>query len=231
MPCASPRSTLGGAAARGGAARRRARVSPGAHTAPVPTVGKKPITLGSRVTIIPLGQEGEVIAITAGARCDDGLHQGAPTAGGPGAIGAGPRRGAGPAVFVAAAPPATVELELDLRGYRAAEIEALLDKYLEVRIATGCRSCASFMGRARERYARWCAISWRRTLRSPDTIGASESGWGRRSGAHSCVQPSAQEQRRCIIPARQSDLWGNCTFRYNTSLPGGNRPTRRATRN
>jgi DNA mismatch repair protein MutS2 len=34
-------------------------------------------------------------------------------------------------VVIAAAPPATVDLELDLRGYRAAEIEAMLDRYLE----------------------------------------------------------------------------------------------------
>ncbi|MFT4037412.1 MAG: endonuclease MutS2 [Thermomicrobiales bacterium] len=99
---------------------------------PAPTVGKKPITPGDRVTIIPLGQEGEVIAVNGGAA---DVMMGSIKVRQPlvalERLGRARVEATGPAVFVAAAPPSTVELELDLRGYRASEIEALLDKYLE----------------------------------------------------------------------------------------------------
>jgi DNA mismatch repair protein MutS2 len=105
---------------------RRERTA--ALTAPT---GRKPIAAGDRVKIIALDQEGEVIAV------DDGFADvmlGALKTRQP--VGALERLGRvreeearRPIVVPPSRGP--VNLELDLRGYRAAEIEAMLDDYLE----------------------------------------------------------------------------------------------------
>ncbi|MBW3632181.1 MAG: endonuclease MutS2 [Chloroflexi bacterium] len=97
--------------------------------APMPR--KKPIASGDRVRVVSLDQEGEVVAV------DDGMADvmlGALKTRQP--LGALERIGRvrdeearQPIVMPASSGP--VNLELDLRGYRAAEIEALLDEYLE----------------------------------------------------------------------------------------------------
>jgi DNA mismatch repair protein MutS2 len=98
---------------------------------PLPTLGRKPISAGDRVRVVPLDQEGEVIAVDGGMA---DVMLGAPKTRQP--TGSLERLGrardeqtARPIVMPAASGP--VNLELDLRGYRAAEIEAMLDEYLE----------------------------------------------------------------------------------------------------
>jgi DNA mismatch repair protein MutS2 len=98
---------------------------------PPPTSGRKPISTGDRVRVIPLDQEGEVIAVDGGMA---DVTLGALKTRQP--IGALERLGRArddqtsrPIVMPPASGP--VNLELDLRGYRAAEIEAMLDEYLE----------------------------------------------------------------------------------------------------
>ena len=96
-----------------------------------PAPGRKPISPGDRVRIIPLDQEGEVIAVDGGIA---DVTLGALKTRQP--VGSLERLGRAreveksrPIVMPAASGP--VNLELDLRGYRAAEIEAMLDEYLE----------------------------------------------------------------------------------------------------
>jgi len=98
---------------------------------PPPVSGRKPISSGDRVRVIPLDQEGEVIAVDGGMA---DVMLGALKTRQP--IGSLERLGRArdeqtstPIVMPAANGP--VNLELDLRGYRAAEIEAMLDEYLE----------------------------------------------------------------------------------------------------
>jgi DNA mismatch repair protein MutS2 len=93
--------------------------------------GRKPIAPRDRVRVIPLDQEGEVIAVDGGMA---DVMLGALKTRQP--IGSLERLGRArdeetprPIVMPAATGP--VNLELDLRGYRAAEIEAMLDEYLE----------------------------------------------------------------------------------------------------
>ncbi len=97
--------------------------------APVP--GKKPIARGDRVRVVPLDQEGEVVAVEDGTA---DVMLGALKTRQP--LGALERLGRvrneeerQPIVMPPSSGP--VDLELDLRGYRAAEIEPLLDEYLE----------------------------------------------------------------------------------------------------
>jgi DNA mismatch repair protein MutS2 len=98
---------------------------------PAAAPGRKPISAGDRVRVVPLDQEGEVIAVDGGMV---DVMLGALKTRQP--IGALERLGRArdeqtprPIVMPAASGP--VNLELDLRGYRAAEIEAMLDEYLE----------------------------------------------------------------------------------------------------
>jgi len=98
---------------------------------PVPTPGRKPISAGDRVRVVPLDQEGDVIAVDGGTA---DVMLGALKTRQP--VGALERLGRArdeqtsrPIVMPAASGP--VNLELDLRGYRVAEIEAMLDEYLE----------------------------------------------------------------------------------------------------
>jgi DNA mismatch repair protein MutS2 len=98
---------------------------------PAATPGRKPILAGDRVRVIPLDQEGEVTAVDGGMA---DVMLGALKTRQP--VGALERLGRAreeqsprPIVMPAASGP--VNLELDLRGYRAAEIEAMLDEYLE----------------------------------------------------------------------------------------------------
>ena len=100
--------------------------------APMPAApGKKPIAAGDRVRVVPLDQEGEVVSVSDGSA---DVMLGALKMRQPLAalerIGRArsdePRR----AVIVPAANE-TPNLEIDLRGYRAAEVEAMLDDYLE----------------------------------------------------------------------------------------------------
>jgi DNA mismatch repair protein MutS2 len=95
------------------------------------TPGRKPVAAGDRVRVVPLDQEGEVIAVDGGVA---DVMLGALKTRQP--VGALERLGRArhedtprPIVMPAASGP--VNLELDLRGYRAAEIEAMLDEYLE----------------------------------------------------------------------------------------------------
>ncbi len=98
---------------------------------PAAMPGKKPISSGDRVRVVPLDQEGEVIAVEGGMA---DVMLGALKTRQP--VGALERLGRAradqpptPIIMPAASGP--VNLELDLRGYRAAEIEAMLDEYLE----------------------------------------------------------------------------------------------------
>jgi DNA mismatch repair protein MutS2 len=96
-----------------------------------PISGRKPIAPGDRVRVVSLDQEGEVISVDGGTA---DVMLGALKTRQP--IGSLERLGRArdeqtprPIVMPAASGP--VNLELDLRGYRAAEIEAMLDEYLE----------------------------------------------------------------------------------------------------
>jgi DNA mismatch repair protein MutS2 len=98
---------------------------------PATTPGRKPIAAGDRVRVVPLDQEGEVVSVDSGIA---DVMLGALKTRQP--VGALERLGRAraeetprPIVMPAASGP--VNLELDLRGYRAAEIEAMLDEYLE----------------------------------------------------------------------------------------------------
>jgi DNA mismatch repair protein MutS2 len=98
---------------------------------PATTPGRKPIAAGDRVRVVPLDQEGEVVSVDGGIA---DVMLGALKTRQP--VGALERLGRAraeetprPIVMPAASGP--VNLELDLRGYRAAEIEAMLDEYLE----------------------------------------------------------------------------------------------------
>jgi DNA mismatch repair protein MutS2 len=98
---------------------------------PPPTLGRKPISAGDRVRVVPLDQEGEVIAVDGGmADVMLGALKTRQPTGSLERLGrARDEQTARPIVMPAASGP--VNLELDLRGYRAAEIEAMLDEYLE----------------------------------------------------------------------------------------------------
>jgi DNA mismatch repair protein MutS2 len=97
-----------------------------------PPPGRPAILPGDRVRVVPLDQEGEVIAI-AGGTAD--VMLGALKTRQP--LDALDRLGRAhheeesrrPIILPAARGP--VNVELDLRGYRAAEVEAMLDEYLE----------------------------------------------------------------------------------------------------
>ena len=98
---------------------------------PVPAVGARPIRPGDRVRITALGQEGEVAAVVDG-HADvllGSLKVRQP-------IGALERLGrartaAAERSVVKPPPPEPVPLEIDIRGHRAAEVEGMLDRYLE----------------------------------------------------------------------------------------------------
>jgi DNA mismatch repair protein MutS2 len=104
--------------------RRERLARPAAPTA----VAIKP---GDRVRVAKLGQEGEVIAVSDG---EADLLLGALKVRQP--LDALERLGRAPAppqerqVFKPAPPP-PVSIELDLRGYRAAEVAEMLDRYIE----------------------------------------------------------------------------------------------------
>jgi DNA mismatch repair protein MutS2 len=96
-----------------------------------PVLGKKPIARGDRVRVIPLDQEGEVVNVDGGTA---DVMLGALKTRQP--LGVLERLGRvrneearQPIAMPASSGP--VNVELDLRGYRAAEVEALLDEYLE----------------------------------------------------------------------------------------------------
>ena len=102
---------------------------------PAPTPGRKSISAGDRVRVVPLDQEGDVIAVDGGTA---DVMLGALKTRQP--VGALERLGRArdeqtsrPIVMPAASGP--VNLELDLRGYRVAEIEAMLDEYLRARLS------------------------------------------------------------------------------------------------
>lgn len=100
--------------------------------APPPLQGKKPISAGDRVNIVSLGQEGVVLSVDSDSADVQlgSLKMRQPLAALE-RIGRARSDTVSRPVVIAAAPPQTVNLELDLRGYRAAEIEAMLDRYLE----------------------------------------------------------------------------------------------------
>jgi DNA mismatch repair protein MutS2 len=101
--------------------------------APPPALqSKKPISVGDRVNILSLGQEGVVLSVSDdSADVQLGSLKTRQPLSGLERIGRARSEPEGRQVVIAAAPPPTVNLELDLRGYRAAEIEAMLDRYLE----------------------------------------------------------------------------------------------------
>jgi DNA mismatch repair protein MutS2 len=93
--------------------------------------GARPILAGDRVRVVPLDQEGEVISVD-GEMAD--VMLGALKTRQP--IAALDRLGRvhadeGRQPILVPPAPGPVNLEIDLRGYRAAEIEAMLDEYLE----------------------------------------------------------------------------------------------------
>jgi DNA mismatch repair protein MutS2 len=98
---------------------------------------RKPISAGDRVRVLSLDQEGEVIS-TSGDFAD--VMLGALKTRQP--VTALERLGrvrqekeSRPAVLPP--PAAPVNIELDLRGYRAAEVEAMLDEYLDAAYRAG----------------------------------------------------------------------------------------------
>ena len=100
--------------------------------APPPLQGKKPITAGDRVNIVSLGQEGVVLSVSDdSADVQLGSLKMRQPLSALERIGRDRPEPAGRQVVIAAAAPQTINLELDLRGYRASEIEAMLDRYLE----------------------------------------------------------------------------------------------------
>jgi DNA mismatch repair protein MutS2 len=104
---------------------RRERLAP---LAPPP--GVKPIAAGDRVRVIPLNLEGEVLDVSDGSA--DALKGSLKTRQPLTALerlGRARREAAARPMAVPA--PGPVNIELDLRGYRAAEIEPMLDEYLE----------------------------------------------------------------------------------------------------
>ncbi len=103
---------------------------------PQPAPGARPILPGDRVRVVSLDQEGEVIAVDGGMA---DVMLGALKTRQPmaaldrlGRVRDEPSR---PILVPPSAGP--VNLELDLRGYRAAEIEAMLDEYLEQAFRSG----------------------------------------------------------------------------------------------
>jgi DNA mismatch repair protein MutS2 len=103
---------------------------------PQPAPGARPIRAGDRVRIVSLDQEGEVIAVD-GEMADvmlGALKTRQPLA----ALDRLGRVREEPSRPILVPPsPGPVNLELDLRGYRAAEIEAMLDEYLEQAYRSG----------------------------------------------------------------------------------------------
>lgn len=102
-----------------------------------PLQGKKPVAAGDRVRVIPLDQEGEVIAVGDGYA---DLMLGSLKMRQPVAdlerLGRVREERERARVALPAAGPAP-NLEIDLRGYRAAEIEPLLEQYLESAYRSG----------------------------------------------------------------------------------------------
>ena len=103
---------------------------------PQTSPGARPIRAGDRVRVVSFDQEGEVIAVE-GEMADvmlGALKTRQPLA----ALDRLGRVRTEPARPILAPPSAgPVNLELDLRGYRAAEIEAMLDEYLEQAYRSG----------------------------------------------------------------------------------------------
>jgi DNA mismatch repair protein MutS2 len=105
---------------------RRERV-----VAPRPAPGKKPIQPGDRVRVISLDQIGDVVAVEGGlADIMLGSLKTRQPLNSLERLGRAREETPRPPVIVPPA-PGPVNLELDLRGYRAAEIAAMLDEYLE----------------------------------------------------------------------------------------------------
>ena len=104
---------------------RRERLAP---IAPPP--GAKPIAAGDRVRVISLNLEGEVLDVSAGSA--DVLMGSLKTRQPLTALERlGRARREEPSRPMMPPAPGPVNIELDLRGYRAAEIEPMLDEYLE----------------------------------------------------------------------------------------------------
>ncbi|MGH2614866.1 MAG: endonuclease MutS2 [Thermomicrobiales bacterium] len=104
---------------------------------PRPLPGARPILAGDRVRVVPLDQEGEVIAVD-GEMADvvlGALKTRQPVAALDRLGRVRDEEGRQPILVPPA--PGPVNLELDLRGYRAAEIEAMLDEYLEQAYRSG----------------------------------------------------------------------------------------------
>ncbi len=98
--------------------------------------GAARIAAGDRVRVIPLDQEGEVIAIDGGVA--DVMLGALKTRQPMAALDRLGRARDEPSRPVLVPPsPGPVNLEIDLRGYRAAEIEAMLDEYLEQAYRSG----------------------------------------------------------------------------------------------
>jgi DNA mismatch repair protein MutS2 len=103
---------------------------------PQPAPGARPIQAGDRVRVVSLDQEGEVIAVDGGMAdvMLGALKTRQPVA----ALDRLGRARNEPSQPVLVPPsPGPVNLEIDLRGYRAAEIEAMLDEYLEQAYRSG----------------------------------------------------------------------------------------------
>jgi len=111
---------------------RRERTGTAASTAAQPT-----IAAGDRVRVIPLDQEGEVISAGGGyADVMMGVLKTRQPLMALQRLGrARTTESQRPVVVPAAREP--VNLEIDLRGYRAAEVEAMLDGYLEAAYRSG----------------------------------------------------------------------------------------------
>jgi DNA mismatch repair protein MutS2 len=155
---------------------RRERI---ARPAPVP--GARPIRAGDRVRITALGQEGEVASVADG---NADVLLGSLKLRQP--LDALERLGRAPAtserrVFKPPAPD-PVSIEIDLRGHRAAEIEGMLDRYLEDAYRQGLPFVRIIHGKGRAPCVRSCATCCRRTGGGPARAGAGGAGGRRGDG-------------------------------------------------
>jgi DNA mismatch repair protein MutS2 len=98
---------------------------------PAPEQGRKPISAGDRVRIVSLGQEGEVLAVSDGmADVSLGALKTRQPVGALERLGRAKTPKQERVVFKPAMSEA-VNMELDLRGYRAGDVEEMLERYVD----------------------------------------------------------------------------------------------------
>ena len=111
-----------------------------------------------------------------------------------------------------------VSLELDLRGYRAEEVDPCWSNTSTTPTWAGCPSCASSTARARACCARWCARSGRACPGEGVPHGGPEGGWRGRHGGRDGhgVMTSSSDLRRARRVAHLV-CWMDSTIRRSWS--------------